>query len=70
MYIFLCSMNDRMHKVAKCHPERLEKIEDFRKESKDLRTDLIANVIQMRRFFDFADAPLRMTDLCVFDLLR
>ena len=23
-----------------CHPERVEKIEDFRKESKDLRTDL------------------------------
>ena len=24
-----------------CHPERLKKIHDFRKESKDLRTDLL-----------------------------
>ena len=46
-----------------CHPERLEKIEDFRRESKDLRTKLTANVIQVRRFFDSADASLRMTEL-------
>ena len=37
-----------------------------RRESKDLRTDLTANVIKMRRFFDFAlRAPLRMTYLVV-----
>ena len=46
-----------------CHPERLEKIEDFRRESKDLRTKLTANVIQVRRSFDSADASLRMTEL-------
>ena len=33
-----------------------------RRESKDLRTDLTANVIIMRRFFDFVlRTPLRMT---------
>ena len=30
-------------------------------ESKDLGTDLTANVIIMRRFLDFANAPLGMT---------
>ena len=38
--------------VKVCHPERLKKIEDFQKESKDLRTDLTAYVPVMRRFFD------------------
>ena len=33
----------------------------------DLRTDLTANVIQVRRFWGFADASLRMTDL---DIVR
>ena len=39
-----------------------------RRESKDLRTDLPVNVIKVRRFFDSADAPLRMTELgdCAF----
>ena len=32
-------------------------------ESKDLRTDLTANVKEVRRFFDSAYAPLRMTYL-------
>jgi len=32
-----------------------------RSESKDLGTDLTANVIVMRRFLDFANAPLGMT---------
>ena len=32
-----------------------------RRESKDLRTDFTANVIQMRRFLDFANAALGMT---------
>ena len=59
-------MVDRMHKVTICHPERPKKIADFRRESKDLRTDLAANVIQLRRFFDSADASLRMTDLRVY----
>ena len=61
-------MTDSLNKRKHCHPERPEKIEDFRSESKDLRTDLTANIIQMRRFFDSADAPLRMTDLedCTF----
>ena len=45
-----------------CHPERLKKIKDFHKESKDLRTDPTANVIFVRRFFD-ALRLLRMTDL-------
>ena len=35
-----------------CHPERLKKIYDFRKESKDLGTNLTANVNEMRRSFD------------------
>ena len=39
-----------------CHPEWSEA------ESKDLRTDLTANVIQMRRFFDSL-CSLRMTIL-------
>ena len=34
-----------------------------RRESKDLRTDLTAQVPSVRRFFDSADAPLRMTNL-------
>ena len=46
-----------------CHPERLEKIEDFRRESKDLRTDHAAYLSKVRRFFDSADASLRMTEL-------
>ena len=45
-----------------CHPERLEKIEDFYRESKDLRTDLTAIEIKVRRFFDVLRL-LRMTDL-------
>ena len=37
-----------------------------RRESKDLRTDWTANVIKMRRFFDFVlRTPLRMTYLIV-----
>ena len=32
-----------------CHPERPKKITDFRRESKDLRTDLTAYVPSMRR---------------------
>ena len=32
-------------------------------ESKDLRIDYGAEVPEVRRFFDSADAPLRMTDL-------
>ena len=43
-----------------CHPERLKKIADFRKESKDLRTDLTANVPFVRRSFDSLRS-LRMT---------
>ena len=34
-----------------------------RSEPKDLRTDLRAKVNQVRGFFDFAFAPLRMTNL-------
>ena len=51
-----------------CHPERLKKIEVFRKESKELRIDLNVIFPLVRRFFDSADAPLRMTDLlrCAF----
>ena len=56
-------MNDSLHKVMVCHPERTKKIADFRRESKDLRTNLTSYVIPMRRFFDSADAPLRMTGL-------
>ena len=52
-----------MYKVTICHPERPKIIVDFRRESKDLRTDLTAMIIGVRRFFDSADAPLRMTDL-------
>ena len=54
-----------------CHPERPKKIEDFQRETKDLRTDLSAYVPSVRRFFDSADAPLRMTDLrhCAFSVL-
>ena len=44
-----------------CHPERLKKIEDFCKESKDLRTDSSASVPQMRRSFDSLRS-LRMTN--------
>ena len=43
-----------------CHPERLKKIEDFRRESKDLRTNLTVNVSSVRRSFD-ALRLLRMT---------
>ena len=32
-------------------------------ESKELRIDYGAEVPEVRRFFDSADAPLRMTDL-------
>ena len=35
-----------------CHPERLEKIGDFQKESKDLRTVFSAKVSFVRRSFD------------------
>ena len=35
-----------------CHPERPEKIEDFRRESKDLRTNLTVKVTLVRRSFD------------------
>ena len=59
----LLSMIGRMYEITICHPERTKKIADFRRESKDLRINLTANVIQMRRFFDSADAPLRMTSL-------
>ena len=45
-----------------CHPERLEKIEDFRKESKDLRNNFTANVPSVRRSFDSLRS-LRMTEL-------
>ena len=45
----------------RCHPERLKKIADFRRESKDLRTDLIATVPLVRRSFDSLRS-LRMTD--------
>ena len=45
----------------RCHPERLEKIGDFQKESKDLRTDLTANVPSVRGSFDSLRS-LRMTD--------
>ena len=41
---------------------RPKKIEDFHRESKDLRTDLTAIEIKVRRFFD-ALRLLRMTDL-------
>ena len=34
-----------------------------RSESKDLRTCCFAVVKKVRRFFDFADAPLRMTQI-------
>ena len=68
----LRSMNGKTQKLPICQPERLKKIEDFRRESKDLRTTSTANIIQMRRFFDSADAPLRMTDLvdCAFFQLK
>ena len=49
-------MKDKMINLPICHPERPKKIEDFSRELKDLRTDLTANVTQMRRFFDSADA--------------
>ena len=45
-----------------CHPERLKKIEDFRKESKDLRTNFTTNVPSVRRSFDSLRS-LRMTYL-------
>ena len=45
----------------RCHPERLKKIADFRRESKDLRTDLTANVPVVRRSVDSLRS-LRMTD--------
>ena len=61
----LLSMNDRMHKITICHPERPKIIADYRRESKDLRTKLRANIRSVRRFFDSADAPLRMTELSV-----
>ena len=58
------TQHDRQNvQVMICHPERTKKIVDFRRESKDLRADLTAIVIGVRRFFDSADAPLRMTDL-------
>ena len=39
-------------------------------ESKGLRTDSTANLNEMRRFFDSANTPLRMTYLlrCAFSL--
>ena len=42
-----------------------------RSEPKDPGTDSTANVYQMRRFFDSANAPLRMTYLPIvrFDVL-
>ena len=49
------------HAQSQCHPERLKKIADFRRESKDLRTDLTANVPSVRRSFDSLRS-LRMTD--------
>ena len=55
-----CKMNCSTPK-NRCHPERLKKIADFRKESKDLRTELTANVPSVRRSFD-ALRLLRMTD--------
>ena len=59
----LLSMRDKMEQLPICHPERPKKIEDFRRESKDLRTESTANVNEMRGFFDSADASLRMTSL-------
>ena len=58
--------NELQHASKKrCHPERLKKIEDFRRESKDLRTDLTANLPSLRRSFD-SICSLRMTDFrCV-----
>ena len=44
MHIDLTQQAYKTHKSPGCHPERLEKIADFRKESKDLRTDLRTNV--------------------------
>ena len=63
-------MIDRIHKVTICHPERPKKIADFRRESKDLPPDLTETVSSVCRFFDFADAPLRMTDLSGRALFR
>ena len=45
-----------------CHPERLEKIKDFRKKSKYLRTNLTAKALSVRRSFDLLRS-LRMTYL-------
>ena len=63
-------MINRVNKRKRCHPERLKKNEVFRRESKDLRTDLTANVWPVRRFFD-ALRLLRMTNLsdCAFSVL-
>ena len=61
----LRSRTVRTQNVTICHPERLKKIADYRKESKDLSADLRAQVPAVRRFFDSADAPLRMTEPCL-----
>ena len=52
-----------MHNEKGCHPERPQKIADYRRESKDLLPDLTDTVSSVCRFFDSANAPLRMTDL-------
>ena len=44
-----CHCYERSTAPKVCHPERLKKIEDFRRESKDLRTELTANVDGVRR---------------------
>ena len=54
-----CKMHCNAPKST-CHPERLEKIGDFQKESKDLRTDFTAKVSFVRRSFDSLRS-LRMT---------
>ena len=50
------------HRKFYCHPERLKKIEDFRKESKDLRTEYLQCSKNVRRSFDSLRS-LRMTNI-------
>ena len=66
-----CKMNSNTPKTV-CHPERLKKIADFRKESKDLRTNLPAKVSSVRRSFDSLRS-LRMTNfgpVAKYDVLQ
>ena len=65
MLIGLTQHMSKIHTATRCHPERPEEIADYRRESKDLRTDLTAHDPSVRRFFDSAAAPLRMTDLWI-----